>query len=85
MEGPDDQRPHIKGIITCTGKETWDFVDAMELKGKVEVYMLFCISHIKAQMQMEIKKMHDSHATLGQTNIDEWYGSGIAGPTIVVN
>jgi len=47
-EPEGDIRPEITGIITCTGKETWDFTENLPLKGKVEIYMAFIIIHIKS-------------------------------------
>jgi len=52
MKEVDGQMPDVTGIIACTGKETFDFKDVFPLRGKVEIYMQFCIDHIIEQQRI---------------------------------
>jgi dynein heavy chain len=49
MKDNGDQMPDITGIVSCTGKETFDFRQALPLRGKVEIYMQDVIDHIVDQ------------------------------------
>lgn len=58
-EFDDNSRmPDVTGLIACTGKETFDFRDPLQLKGKVEIYMQFVIDHIIEQQRKVVVEMY---------------------------
>jgi dynein heavy chain len=79
-----DVMPDITGIVACTGKETFDFRDALQLRGKVEIYMQDVIDHIVDQQRKVVAEMYQKRC-VDNMDLVTWYEQDIASPTIVVN
>lgn len=88
MDEHENDRPEIKGIVTCVGQEEFEFDQKLKVIGKVECYMQDFIEHITAMTKLIIERSHKKRVEMcveGGKGINQWYKEEIAGPTIVVN